>query len=57
MNASESGKRPQVAMGQGTIDWVKTFTAAKAGGVRNYFVEQSWEFTQQSVAYLKILKF
>jgi sugar phosphate isomerase/epimerase len=56
MNASESGKHPQVAMGQGTIDWVKTFTAAKAGGVRNYFVEQSWELTQQSVAYLKILK-
>jgi sugar phosphate isomerase/epimerase len=56
MSASELGKHPQVAMGQGTIDWVKTFTAAKAGGVRNYFVEQSWELTQQSVAYLKILR-
>ncbi len=43
-------------MGQGTIDWVKTFTAAKTGGVKNYFVEQSWELTQQSVAYLKSLK-
>jgi sugar phosphate isomerase/epimerase len=50
------GRRPQVAVGQGTIDWVKTFTAAKAGGVKNYFVEQSWELTQQSVAYLKALK-
>jgi sugar phosphate isomerase/epimerase len=50
------GRRPQVAVGQGTIDWVKTFTAAKAGGVKNYFVEQSWELTQQSVAYLKTLK-
>ena len=38
------------------IDWVKTFTAAKAGGVKNYFVEQSWELTQQSVAYLKTLR-
>jgi sugar phosphate isomerase/epimerase len=50
------GRRPQVAVGQGTIDWVKTFTAAKAGGVKNYFVEQSWELTRQSVAYLKALK-
>jgi sugar phosphate isomerase/epimerase len=49
------GRRPQVALGQGTIDWVKTFTAAKTGGVKNFFVEQSWELTQQSVAYLKKL--
>ena len=53
---AKAGRRPQVALGQGTIDWVKTFTAAKAGGVKNYFVEQSWELTQQSVAYLKTLK-
>jgi sugar phosphate isomerase/epimerase len=53
---AKSGKRPQVAMGQGTIDWVKTFAAAKTGGVKNYFVEQSWELTRQSVAYLKGLK-
>jgi sugar phosphate isomerase/epimerase len=51
-----AGRRPQVAMGQGTIDWLKTFTAAKTGGVKNYFVEQNWELTQQSVAYLKTLK-
>jgi sugar phosphate isomerase/epimerase len=49
------GRRPQVAVGKGTIDWVKTFTAAKTGGVKNYFVEQTWELTQQSVAYLKTL--
>jgi sugar phosphate isomerase/epimerase len=49
------GKRPQVALGQGSIDWVKTFTAAKVGGVKNYFVEQTWELTQPSVAYLKTL--
>jgi sugar phosphate isomerase/epimerase len=48
--------RPQVALGQGSIDWVKTFTAAKAGGVKNYFVEQTWPLTQQSVAYLKTLE-
>jgi len=51
------GRRyPQVALGRGSIDWVKTFTAAKVGGVRNYFVEQSWELTQQSVAYLTTLQ-
>ncbi len=50
------GRHPQVAVGQGSIDWVKTFTAAKTGGVKNYFVEQNWELTQQSVAYLKTLK-
>ena len=47
---------PQVALGQGSIDWVKTFTAAKVGGVKNYFVEQTWELTQPSVAYLKTLE-
>ncbi len=54
--APASGRRPQVPLGQGSIDWVKTFTAAKVGGVKNYFVEQDWELTQKSVAYLKKLK-
>jgi len=51
----KSDKHPQVALGKGSIDWAKTFTAAKTGGVKNYFVEQNWELTQQSVAYLKTL--
>jgi sugar phosphate isomerase/epimerase len=50
------GRRPQVAVGKGTIDWVKTFTAAKTGGVENYFIEQTWELTKPSVAYLKALE-
>jgi len=50
------GRRPQVAVGRGSIDWVKTFTVAKTGGVTSYFVEQNWELTQQSVAYLKTLE-
>jgi len=49
-------RHAQVPVGQGSIDWVKTFTAAKTGGVKNYFVEQNWDLTQQSVAYLKTLK-
>ena len=49
------GRRPQVAVGKGSIDWIKTFAAAKTCGVKNCFVEQNWELTQQSVAYLKTL--
>ncbi len=56
MNAPlRDGRRPQAAVGKGSIDWVKTFRAAKTGGIKNYFVEQNWELTQQSVAYLKAL--
>jgi sugar phosphate isomerase/epimerase len=47
------GQRP---VGKGSIDWVKTFQAAKVGGVKNYFVEQSMELTKESVAFLKTLK-
>src|SRR5205085_11556282 len=49
-------RHAQVALGRGSIDWVKTFTAAKVGGVKNYFVEQSSELTRESVAYLKTLQ-
>ena len=48
--------RGQVPVGKGTIDWVKTFRAAKTGGVKNYFVEQTMELTRESVAALKGLK-
>ena len=53
--ARQGEGHPQVAMGKGSIDWRRTFAAAKVGGVKNYFVEQNWELTQQSVAYLKTL--
>jgi sugar phosphate isomerase/epimerase len=46
----------QVPIGKGSIDWVKTFATAKAGGVRNYFVEQTMELTRASVAALKAMK-
>jgi sugar phosphate isomerase/epimerase len=49
-------RRPQLPVGKGSIDWVKTFRAARTGGIKNYFVEQNWELTQQSVAYLKTLE-
>ena len=43
------------AVGKGSIDWKKVFTAAKTGGVRNYFVEQDMEMTKEGVAFLKAL--
>lgn len=45
-----------VAVGKGSIDWKKVFTAAKKGGVKNYFVEQNMELTKDGVTYLKTLK-
>ena len=47
---------PNVAVGHDSLDWPKIFAAAKAGGLKNYFLEQSWELTVQGVAYLKTLK-
>jgi sugar phosphate isomerase/epimerase len=46
---------PQLAVGKDSVDWAKVFAAAKTCGVKNYFVEQSWDLTVQSVAYLKTL--
>jgi sugar phosphate isomerase/epimerase len=43
------------AVGKGSIDWKKVFTAAKTGGVRNYFIEQNMEMTREGVAFLKSL--
>jgi sugar phosphate isomerase/epimerase len=50
------GRGMQTSVGKGSIDWVKTFQAAKSAGVKNYFVEQNMELTKESVAYLKKLK-
>jgi sugar phosphate isomerase/epimerase len=51
---SAGAERPtQVAVGQGMIDWAATFRAARDGGVRGYYVEQTMELTRASVAALK----
>jgi len=47
--------RATVAVGKGSIDWKKTFAAAKTGGVKNYFVEQNMDMTKDGVAFLKTL--
>ena len=50
------GRGVQTSVGKGSIDWVKTFKAARTGGVKNYFVEQNMDLTKESVAFLKTLK-
>jgi sugar phosphate isomerase/epimerase len=45
--------RAPLAVGKDGVDWAKVFTAARTGGVQNYFVEQSWDLTVQSVKYLE----
>lgn len=50
------GRGMQTSVGKGSIDWVKTFQAAKVGGVKNYFVEQNMDLTKASVAALKAMK-
>ena len=52
---AHAGRGVQTALGKGSIDWAKTFEAAKAAGVKNYFVEQNMELTKESVAFLKTL--
>src|SRR4051812_13010575 len=48
--------RSIVPVGQGTLDWTKIFTAAKAGGIKNYFVEMDLPIMRASVPYLHQLK-
>ena len=44
-------------IGAGTIDWKKMFAAAKAGGIKNYFVEMDGDdLMKASVPYLHNLK-
>jgi len=44
-----------VPVGQGTLDWKKIFTAAKTGGIKNYFVEMNLGMMKASVPYLRDL--
>jgi sugar phosphate isomerase/epimerase len=45
-----------VPVGQGTLDWKKIFSAAKIGGIKNYFVEMDLEKMRASVPYLHQLQ-
>ena len=48
--------RKITAVGQGTLDWKKIFTAAKTGGIKNYFVEMDLNLMKASVPYLRNLQ-
>lgn len=43
-------------VGQDTLDWKKIFTAARTGGIKNYFVEMKLEMMKESVPYLRNLQ-
>jgi sugar phosphate isomerase/epimerase len=44
------------AVGQDSLDWKKIFTAAKTGGIENYFVEMELALMRASVPYLRKLQ-
>jgi sugar phosphate isomerase/epimerase len=48
--------RQIVPVGRGTLDWKEIFTAAKTGGIKNYFVEMELGKMRASVPYLRNLQ-
>ena len=48
--------RKIMPVGQDTLNWKKIFTAAKTGGVKNYFVEMNLDLMRASVPYLRSLQ-
>lgn len=53
--AAPGAGRGGLSVGEDTVDWPKVFEAAKIGGLKNYFIEQAWDLTVKSAAYLKAL--
>jgi sugar phosphate isomerase/epimerase len=43
-------------VGQDSLDWKKIFSAAKTGGIKNYFVEMKLDMMKASVPYLRNLQ-
>ena len=48
--------RQIVAVGKDSLDWRRIFSAAKTGGIKNYFVEMDLPLMKASVAYLRNLQ-
>ena len=46
-------KKKEVPLGQGVVDWKKTFAAAKTAGVKNYFLEMDPDAMKASLPYLR----
>ncbi len=53
--APAGGRGRGLSVGEDTVDWPAVFAAAKIGGMKNFFIEQAWELTVKSAAYLKTL--
>ena len=51
-----AGTRRIAPVGQDTLDWKKIFSAAKTGGIKNYFVEMNLGMMKASVPYLRNLQ-
>jgi sugar phosphate isomerase/epimerase len=43
-------------VGQDSLNWQRIFSAAKTGGIKNYFVEMNLEMMKASVPYLHSLQ-
>jgi sugar phosphate isomerase/epimerase len=48
--------REIMPVGEDTLDWKRIFTAAKTGGIENYFVEMDLPLMKASVPYLRQLQ-
>jgi len=48
--------RKIMPVGQDSLDWKKIFTAAKTGGIKNYFLEMKFDMMKDSVPYLHSLQ-
>jgi sugar phosphate isomerase/epimerase len=51
-----AGTKKVAPVGQDSLDWKKIFTAAKTGGIKNYFVEMDLPVMKASVPYLRSLQ-
>jgi len=52
----DAKNRKEAPIGQDSLDWKKIFTAAKIGGIKNYFVEMDLPLMKASVPYLRKLQ-
>jgi sugar phosphate isomerase/epimerase len=48
--------RKIMPVGEDSLDWKKIFSAAKTGGIKNYFVEMNLDMMKASVPYLRKLQ-
>jgi len=52
----DAKNRKEAPVGQDSLDWKRIFTAAKTGGIKNYFVEMDLPLMKASVPFLRKLQ-